>query len=273
MSLAWSRGVAVAAVWILLSLGAAAQSDSSPIERLIDLSGIRVQMTESLAQYRGSVVDIASVAGASPESLEALGALLDEVLAPSRFLDAVRQEAESALAPDDVAQLLSWYESDLGARLTAAEERASALPPSEFEALALSGELIPDSERRAIYERIDELTNATGQGVAIAKHLALMHTVVLWSLDYPGERPPLSAFYLGIAAQEAELRASIELALMLTHTFTYREFTLAELEEYAAFNATPSSQRFGEATMKAVEEEFRRAVNLFAERAPGVVRR
>lgn len=261
------RVVALACVLVFgFCYAASAQGDASRIDRLMELSDVSGSMTFLLNHAKRFVAGSISDAGFPRDKAESLQAILEELLAPSEFVAAIRAEAQSALTPDELDRLIAWHESELGGRFLAAKAEARQ-KQDELAELLETRAFELDAERMAIGRELRDVKGDGEFAVVHTMNVISMDAASRWPFDHPCTVLPLGLFRAVLALDEPNLRAYGDEIAPAVFALTYRDFDLAELEQYLAFNSTPASMKYTEAFIRAYDQAFGRAIESMAERS------
>src|SRR6186713_1381514 len=110
-------------LWALLAGAAQAQDAAKLAQRLVERSGLAVQLQslpknfgEQMAALRGKVPD---------ELLLALTEAGREAYRPQAMAQEIANTLAETLKPEEMQRVLAWLEEGVGRRVTVAEERAS----------------------------------------------------------------------------------------------------------------------------------------------------
>ena len=180
-------------VTLFCTLGLAAPAEK-PIDRLLDLSGVTKQVGEMPEQVKAGFIQGVQQGNPIPETIALLvlhGA--DKTILPSVVLDEIRVSVENALTPGEIRTLLSWYESDVGKRITTAEEKAST-PEAYTEMLQDAQSLLGQTGRVEVAERLDALLGATELYMDLQEFSSTASYTAMMSVMAPEEPLNLEAF-------------------------------------------------------------------------------
>src|SRR5690606_33402013 len=208
---------------------------TDPTERLLDVSGLRVQLTNALYISRAAVLESLAQIGVEAPACRVLQRRVAEVLSPEAFLAAIASELQSTFAAGEIEELLAWFESDLGRKITAAEESASAVD-AQLDMLLQAETLVQDAERTAVVRRMLEVDRGTDLAVAQASNLMLLTIAAGWGIEHAGVPFNLTGLRVYVLpAFEESIRQSVEESTLLAFLYTYRDIDLSDLEQYTAF--------------------------------------
>lgn len=247
----------------LLLTGAAIADEKRPVWEILEQSGFLAQIAEIPGMVKAGMQDglkeaVAIGVDIPEEQQMAMLALVDEYMRPDPIAQDVIARLEAALTDEDIDALLRWSRSDLAKRLSAAEvESASA--EAYGRALQLAESLLADAERVAFAKSINALVGATETTVAVHENTQLAVIFMVLAVLAPGEPVNLYAIAQEIESGRPELYAAMEEVSTISFLYTYRDFSLEELEAYQAFLRTPAGMKYTEITTDGLVRGFRTA--------------
>lgn len=255
-----------ASLWFagtLLALAATAQpawpQSKEAIEaanRLVVRSGLATQIEampkqidEEIAQSRGKVPD---------EVLDAIAAAFKESFRPAVLQEEVGRSLAGKMQAAEMQKVTGWLETDLGRRVTRAEEQAArSMTPQTVLAHAEQMKRQPPSQKRiAILVDLAAVTKATEAAANMFEAIALGMMIGMDTAQPAQNR-------IGIAALQSRLRQSVpreklteslDAALPEIFSYTYREVSDEDLAGYLAFNRSALGSRYNDAVVAAFTE-------------------
>jgi hypothetical protein len=230
-------------------------------KRLLQNSGLAVQVKsfprqvdQDLAQAQGRLPD---------ELLAALRSAARESFSPAAMHEDLVRGIAARLTVSEMRKALVWLDTDVGRRMTRAEELAAEqLTPEALQAYADGLKRRPLSPRRSeLIASLSAATKAVESGATLMEGVALGIAVGMDNLQ-PAENR------LGIAALSEQLRQSMppdklrEALAAMTPTmyaYVYRDVSDADLEAYLAYNRSNTGVRYNDAMMGALTEALSKA--------------
>ena len=219
----------------------------------VQLRGVVAQMKSGMEQQRGK---------ASDELVLKLVEAAEEAFRPALLQDAIARDVARRLQVEDMKAALAWLGTDLGRRITLAEEAASN---TDDEAIAryMRGlkEKRPTAARVSLINDIVEATYAEDLALRSMKAMALGVALGMDS-TLPRERR------LGMARIEKEVNAALpkeklkqELRAMMAANclYAYRELRDDDLRRYIEFLRSPAGKRYSDEMTQAFMDELVRA--------------
>ena len=259
------RPIPAALLAVLITLVPAAHTrPSEPLEvakRLLQNSGLAVQLKSFPRQVEQ---DLAQAQGRLPdELLNALRAAAKESFSPAAMQDDLVRGIAARLTVGEMRKALVWLDTDLGRRMTRAEELASeSLTPEILQTYAES------LKRRALPAKRSELitglataTKAVEGSANIVEGVALGIALGMDSMQPAQKRQGASALseQLRRSMPPEQIREAIGAVAPTMYAYTYRDVSDADLEAYLAFNRSNSGARYNEAMMGALTEALAKA--------------
>jgi hypothetical protein len=206
----------------------------------VQLRGLRGQMKSGLEQQRGKVSD---------EMMLKLVEAAAEAFRPEVLQDAIARDVARRLSVADMKVALAWLGTDVGRRITLAEEAASN---ADDDAIAKYTQGLkqrkPTAARVSLVKQILEATYAEESAVRSLQAIALGVALGMDS-TLPDERR------LGMARLEKEVNAALpkeKLKQELRTTmaagllYAYRELHDEDLRRYIAFLRSPAGKRYSD---------------------------
>jgi hypothetical protein len=233
-------------------LGAAAD----PVDELMQKSGLWKQIGEFEPTMQAGIAQ--SQPGGKPLDEDALRALRRAAAAgyaPERMRAAVRAQMARELAPRDIREVMAWLSTDLGRRITAAEEKASE--PAQAQRLADAGARMlakmPRS-RRALLERLVTATRAAefNASLLIDTTVGVMRGIELVT-PQDGDNPGAEEVIAGIEARKPALIEAMRAESAAAFAVAYESLRDADLRKYVRFAESPLGGRYHDVTSRALE--------------------
>jgi len=250
-----------------LCIGLAAQPALAQSQEALDTAQLLVVRSGLAVQLRGVVAQMKSGmesqrGKASDELVLKLVEAAEEAFRPELLQDAIARDIARRLQVEDMKAALAWLETDLGRRITLAEEVASN---TDDEAIAryMQGlkEKRPTAARVSLINDIIEATYAEDLALRSMKAMALGVALGMDS-TLPRERR------LGMARIEKEVNAALpkeklkqELRATMAANclYAYRELRDDDLRRYIEFLRSPAGKRYSDEMTQAFMDELVRA--------------
>jgi uncharacterized small protein (DUF1192 family) len=219
----------------------------------VQLKGLAGQIDAEVGHTRGKLPDEmrAALAEAARESFRA-AVLQDEI---------VRTVAQK-MNPAEMRKAADWLETDVGRRVTRAEELAAAMTPTDTQAWVERVKRQPLTEKRT--KLIVDLVKATKAAEAMANVTESMVLGVAVGMNaiQPVQQqiaPAELRKRMRAAMPPAKLRDIANEALPMLFGYTYRDIGDADLASYLAFNRSPLGVRYNDVVMAAFIEALTHA--------------
>lgn len=242
------------ALWLCLcaALPARAATDEQ-FEQLLELSGLTRQMQELPHVLRAGFEQGVQQGAPLPRDVMAgIVASVDRHIDPAVILDEIRYAVLKRLDQADISDLLAWYQSDFGRRITAAEVAASGAAAMDDMA-AMADELLALEERVAWAQRLDALIGMSQMNYAIQSEVgAAVYRAILSAVN-PGEAVDLAPFEEQMSLVEEDLYAMMQQMVVLNIVYTYRDLDMPALERYAEFLNKPVALAFNKSAAQGMQ--------------------
>lgn len=239
-------------------------SDNS-LDKLMQQSGLNKQIqaipSGILAGMQQSVQQGAPI---DNEQLTKIQDSVNSAFQPTQISNTVSGTLKGVLSENEAEELLAWYGSALGKKITVAEEKASEAS-SYQDMLSQAQTLMADEERVALARRIDTLVKASEMSLDIQKYTAVaVYTSVAKALQ-PGKAVDIEPFEAELAKQETQMRQQIQQLITLSLVYNYRDFSIDEINQYIDFLKQPASKKFNNKALDGMKVAINSAVDNMAE--------
>jgi hypothetical protein len=233
---------------------------NASINKLMALSGLNKQIAEMPAAVQAAIAQEKQRNPSLPDArLREVQRAIEKGFQPSVILNSIKAQLKNDLSERDAKYLLSWYQSDLGKRITRAEEAAST-GESLREMMTNSQRYLADRDRVWMAKRLDFLMGGTDKMVRMQMDTSLAVFSSLSTALNPGQPVNIKAFKAQLSSQEPQIRASAEQFMVLSLVYSYKDVDLASLEKYADFLQQPITSRFNECVFKGLDNGFQQGV-------------
>lgn len=212
------------------------------IGRLLQVSGFTAQV----AMIPQTIQDTLGHAGLGGLEVpinqrEALLQAVAESFSAEKLHYGVGTALQQSLPHNDLRQLLDWYQSESGRRITQAEI-AGATPGAYAAMQSMTQTLLEDDARLAVVQRICTAVNA----VEFASHLAVAGYSLMAVVESPTPVRDVDSWSAQMVQEFTATQADLQMMVWLSFLYAYRHLDMPLLERYAAFLEGPSSMRFNE---------------------------
>ena len=225
-----------------VSPGVAANGD---IDRILKLAGIEAQVEQIpeliKAGMRQAELDDQLI---SKSDFDTMLIRTDDTILPAEIIAEVRGALEASLSEADIAELLAWYESDLGREINALEEKAGS--PEALERMsAQATELLERTERVEFARRIDAIVGATDLTLSIQEYTGIaVFSAITLALRPESAAQEIQRFREQMAAMRPQFREPMERTIIVSFVYTYLPLDAQKLDRFEAFLTRPATRRF-----------------------------
>jgi hypothetical protein len=235
------------------------------LDKLMALSGLNKQMSdlpniviggaeESRKQYSSDLPDAV---------YNDLKKAIEKSFRPSEILQEISMEIKKNLSEAEARSLLNWYESDIGRKITKAEEDAST-PAAQEEMMRNASFLIGDHERVALAEKMESVLHVTDMTIKVSENSAIATLTALSTVAEPGQRENTSALKIRLSQQIQESRAHVREMVIVSNVYGYKDIDIAGIEKYIKFIESAAARKFNNAAMKGMEKSLKQSTEKMA---------
>lgn len=241
-----------------------ASTKVNSLDRLLRLSGLTKQVGEYPGLVKAGFIQGAQQGGSIPDTeISLILGSADRAILPSTILSEIRDSLKFSLSDEDIEILLKWYESDIGKRITAAEEEAST--PEAYQQMMNSAQkLLENTKRVEMAARLDELLGATDMAMRIQEFSGLAVYSAIMTAMAPNQELNLDAFESQMAAMEPQMRENIQQLVLVSFVYSYQQIDDDSLAKYEAFLNRPVTKNFNDSTIKGLSRGFEKVVSSWA---------
>ncbi|MDH5326793.1 MAG: DUF2059 domain-containing protein [Gammaproteobacteria bacterium] len=249
---------------LLPVLAMAAPIKDGSLNELLKASGLSEQVDQlpgavkaglDQAQQQGSPIPAAEY--------EALSKAMVAAFAPKQVNLAIKAQLKKKLSQADAKQLMAWYKSKLGKKITKAEEKAST-PQAMQAMMAQAQSLVSDQARLDLAIKIVNLVKAVDMGVDLQMHTSKSIVAAMSQAANPGAPVDMQAIETQLAAGEVQMRDAMQQFMVLSMLYSYKELSVAEIKKYVAFLEKPVTQKFNNTVIQAMSVALASAVDNMA---------
>lgn len=267
-----SHKLFLTAIFLLLSsLSYAGASDNS-VNKLVLLSGLSKQVGQFPALVKSGFMQASQQSSSMPaDELKAIVSSVDKSFVPKKMLDDVKASIKASITEKQAKELLTWYESDLGKKITQAEEQAST-PKAYQEMMTSAQSLLADKERVAIAKNLDKLLSASEMTMEMQKNTSLAMYSVMMNAASPGKPVDVDALKPMIDAQIAQSKSAVEQMVQVSFVYSYKNIAIKDLKKYEAFLARKAARKFNEAAFKGISKSLDASAINWAEKLGEIIK-
>lgn len=251
----------IALLAVVPHAGAASGEALDVAKRLLHNSGLAVQLKsfprqvdQDLAQAQGRLPD---------ELLAALRSSAKESFSPAAMHEDLVRGIAARLTVSEMRKALVWLDTDIGKRMTRAEELAAEqLTPETLQAHADAMKRRPLPPRRSeLIASLIGATKAVESAASMMEGVALGIAVGMDNMQPVQKRLGMTALseQLRRTMPPEQLRQAVGAVMPVMYAYVYRDVSDADLEAYLAFNRSNSGVRYNDAMMGALTEALSKA--------------
>ena len=252
-----TQGFLLITMVLLASIIWAGDITDTSLDKLMSLSGANKQLAEIPGMLRMIMEQTRQQDGIpiSDEEFENLVKFMVDTFQPSEILSAMRMEIRNDLSESEAKGLIAWHESDLGKRITKAENEAST-PAGVQNFIREAQSLAADEERMGIARRFLTLSNTVDMLLQLQEKTALAVITFFSKINNPDKPVNVEAFKAQISAQQQQTRGPLEQQLAVFGAYVYKDIDINSLEKYIEFLGLPNTKKFINSGTKGIFDGF-----------------
>ncbi len=237
-----------------------AEGNEKNVNKLLDLSGITKQIREFPSLVKSGVEQSRKQGTPIPDSLyQSMHMAVDDSIDPRTMVKGVVNGLLNNLNEKEIQHLLSWYESELGRKITLLEEKSSTQAAYQ-EMMLMSESLLADSNHVKFAKKLDKLVGATDFSMKLQENTQIAVLSSVFKALNPHQSFDLDIFKSQMSKQHKQIRANIEQIVIVSFTYTYRNLNQEEIDEYTTLLESSSAIKFNKSTMNSIDKEMNKAL-------------
>ena len=231
------------------------------LDELMHKSGLWNQLPQMEATVQAGLAgEMAKHHGGADEATAKVRQAIAAAYSGDRLRASVQRELATGLTAEEVSAIVSWLDTDLGARITAIEDRAGE-PEQQAAQKAEAPKLLADTPPARV-EQIQQLLRTLRWGESMGS--VILHTSEgitrgLTVEDPAATEAALAQLRATMESQRAAMAQALEKESLPTFVFIYRNLTEPELASYQKFLESPVGQRYEAASLAAVDKALAEA--------------
>lgn len=258
------RSFALLLISLLSCTVLAGNISENSFDKVMALSGLNKQTAEIPAMVMAGM-DRARQRESSISDVEFrdMQKPIKDAFLPSKILRTIGNEIRRNTTESEAKDLLTWYESDSGRKITRAEENASN-PVAYQEMLREAQSLLADKKRVDFAKRIDYLVNATNMSMELQENTGVAVFSAISIAMNPSQPVNIDDFKTQMTAQNQQMRANVEKLVILSLVYSYKNLDEANIEKYIKFLEQPNSRKFNENVINGMKLAFNQSIDAMA---------
>lgn len=233
-------------------------------DKLMALSGLNKQISEFSGMIPAVLEQVRQQGPAIPNAIfKDMQKSFEDAFLPSEILSTIGIEIKKSISESEVKDLLVWYESDLGRRITEAEERAST--PAAYQEMIKDAQFyLADEKHLTVAKKMDSLLNATDMTMLFHDSAQKAVFTAISTVMNPDQPVDIEALEARMSSQDQQLRVNIKQLTILTFIYTYKEIDMVSTERYVKFIERPSTRKFNDSIIRGMKYAFTQLINKMA---------
>ncbi len=262
------RKLAICFLLLITIFGAStawsADISSDSLDRLITLSGIKKQVAEIPGMVRlGAEQARQQGARISDADFEKVLKAMDGAFQSSEIVGTISLEIRKSISESDAKKLLAWYESDLGRKITIAEEKAST-PKAYQEMMATAKSLLADEKRVELARRLDEIINVTDMMMQLQEFTGIAVFTAISKALNPDQPVQVETYKSRMRESENQIRTNIRQVVIISSVFSYKDIDIESIKKYVDFNDSPNMRHFNDGVKLGMKNALNTAIEKMA---------
>jgi hypothetical protein len=189
----------------------------------------------------------------------------------------IRSKVHAALVrsldPPLIQQVMRWFETPLGRKITALEHAASA--PEAFKEIQNFADQLksdpPRASRLALVERLDIASGASEKAAEI-RILSFLATFTAMNQVKPeDQRIDTQGLRREVEARREEILSHNKMMTKVGFLYSYRSLSDADLERYVSFSESEPAKTYDDQTYEALKAALLGAISAYGKVAAGIV--
>lgn len=222
---------------------AAPEKNGDPLQQLLALSGFTDQIEQLPHVMQSSIARIYEMELCDETSFNIITASIKRTFSPQQLNQMVHDDLGKKIPAATMEDMLAWYRSPLGKKITALEI-ASSQPEAYPLMKQASDRLFADPKRVEMARQIDALAKGTDWAVNIELQAKIAMLSALAQIQHKNITPSLIQLATQLDQQKREMRPHIEKAITLWYLYTYQDLDEKEIRTYMEFLQTNTAQTF-----------------------------
>jgi hypothetical protein len=257
------------AMLVFAGVASAKGVSEDSLNKLLTLSGIEKQV-KSLPEAMKAGVEQAKARAAqqpgsklSGQDFDDIEVALSNAFQPDALLKSTADAIRNKVSEADAKQLIAWYQSDLGKKITQAELDAAS-SNAQQDMMAHAQELMADKPRVAFARKLGKMLHATDDAMKFREDGALAMFSAMSAKMNPGQPVDLKTFKARLDGALAQARPNIDAVVTLGYVYAYRNLDMASLKKYGKFQERPATRRFNDGARAGLTAGLEQAISKVA---------
>lgn len=255
----------IAILILLMTHGASfSKATNAQMEEIMRLSGLNKQ----IAQFPDSVVvglnsPQVQQHGLSGKAISLMKEAMEEAYQPEVIMSAIRAAVADKFTEQEYSAMKTWYVSDPGIEITAAEARAST-PQAMQEMMQNAASILSNQERIPMAIELDSLVGASDIATRMNMYTALAVFRAMAALRGEDSSQAVQDFEARLSAQEELIRQQSRQMVILSFLYSYQDISEDKMNLYLDYLRTPASKKLHQAFMRGLETGMGEAADIMA---------
>lgn len=256
----------LSAITLTFNTAFADEITQASLDKIMALSGLNKQVAEYPGAIIAGVEQASSQQGTAipDQKFNSIKNAVNTSFRSSTILKKIKSDIKNNISELEARELLEWYESPVGRKITQAEEAASK-PESLQHMMSMAQSLFSDEERVKIALQIDSLMKSTETASFLHKNtLISVFTAFSTTMSPETSASQIAQLKSTIKSQEQQITENIRQLVVLSLVYSYRDIQVNDVELYTSFLAQATSLKFTSLVTKSMEHNLNMAISEMA---------
>jgi hypothetical protein len=255
---------------LFLSFTYANPSDKN-LDELLILSGITEQISQLPSMIKAGMTQAHKQSKVMPEKkYKELVNSVDTYILASEIILVLKNELQKSITDKEIQELLVWYKSDIGKKITKAEELAST--PTAYKAMIQSKELLlKDSKRVVFSQKLDKLIGATQLAIELQLYTAVTTTSAMLSIIEPDVPLDIKRIHAQLFPRIMQSYDTIQELVILSFVYAYKDISIEDLNTYMLFLNQKNTIKMNTILLEAMNKGVQKSISKWAKNIAKIV--
>lgn len=253
---------------VMLTTSALAADAPQNLDALVLKSGLQKQIDQLPEVVKASFDDRAGQdARITPEEAGRIRLIITEAFNPAVLLESIKAHINSNMSADDIDAVLKWLDSDIGQKITKAEEDASSAEAySQLMEFAMRLEANPPEQARAeLIGRLDQAARMTefSTGMKIDMILAMAEAMASTAAKGDFNKADMVA---QVESSRGQIQQASAQEVLVSALFTYRPISDDEIQKYIDFYNSDAGKKYADVVTRGLLNALESSSKLMGEK-------
>lgn len=225
---------------LLFILVSPVHAGNAKLNQILELSGLNEQLDMIPGMITSTVAQ--GDQRAPEEVVDKAEAIFRRAFSSERLRRQVVDELSGQFSDAELNGLLTWYESPLAKKITAAEHAAASVDAAELQMVV--GALGENQQLVELAVEVERLTGITDLMMRFQEQAALSLYTTVAAIMQPGQPLNYDQMQAGIRQQMGGARSQTYNYMLAMMMYSWKDISVEELQQYRTFLRTDAASRF-----------------------------